>query len=219
MASIEMLAVRREFEAAGAFSAEGIATLYLSSAGKFSWFDRHLTVVLVIVGASSAATMVLGPYSVPGRVAVLVCLLGRTLVRWRRFLGGDGAEQLTTLSIAATAMAVLPVSSPTRINLAVAFVAAQLMLSYMTAGVAKLMSPVWRGGDALPAIMATEFHGHPAMVDALRRWQPIATLLGWSVIVFECGFPFFISGPPTLALGALATGLAFHVSCARLRWG
>jgi hypothetical protein len=211
---MEMIACRREFQAGGAFSAPGIASLYRAPATKLGWMDKYVTAVLVILAVSSAVTMALGPYSVAGRVAVLICLLTRTLVRWRRLLGGDGAEQITSLSLAATALAVLPLSSPARINLAVAFVAAQLTLSYVTAGIAKLISPVWRNGDALPSIMATAFHGHPAMVSTLRRWRPLPTLLGWGVIVFECGFPLFLIGPPPLAVGALATGLAFHVACA-----
>jgi hypothetical protein len=214
VASLEMIAVRREFRAAGAFNLKGIASLYSSSPKRFAWIDRHVTAVLVIVAASSAAVLALGPYSMAGRVAIVACLLGRTLVRWRRFLGGDGAEQITTLCLAAATLAVFPMPSHGRINLAVAFIAAQATLSYVTAGIAKVTSPVWRGGDALPTIMATDVHGHPTAAAALQRWRPVATLLGWIVIIFECGFPLFVAGPPALAFGALATGLAFHVACA-----
>jgi hypothetical protein len=213
VASLEMVAVRREFQASGAFNVDGVETLYGRSSTGLRRLGVHMTTLLGVVALSSAGIIVLGPYSAPGRLMIVACLVGRTLVRWRRLLGGDGAEQITTLSLAATALAVLPQPSPARIDLAVAFIAAQLALSYVTAGIAKLVSPTWRSGLALPAIMSTDVHGHPAMARALRRWPAAAGAFAWTVILFECGFPFFMLGPPVAAIGTLGLGLAFHVAC------
>jgi hypothetical protein len=135
-------------------------------------------------------------------------------VRWRRLIGGDGAEQVTSLALAAAFLAVFPVPSDARVKLAIAFIGAQLVLSYFTAGLAKLLSREWRGGHALRTIMATESHGDPAFARALERVPVASVALGWTVMLFECAFPLLLVGPDWLAVALLALGLAFHIACA-----
>ena len=61
----------------------------------------HITTLLGLATVGSVGVMVLGPYSRAGGLMVIGCLVARSLVRWRRLLGGDGAEQITTLTLAA----------------------------------------------------------------------------------------------------------------------
>jgi hypothetical protein len=214
VATLEMLAVRQEFGETGVFSRDAIATLYWSRQKALARVDRLIGRLLLIQTVSSAMLILLGPFSVPGRLATALCVGSRGLVRWRRLIGGDGAEQITSIALVAALLAVFPAPAPARVNLAVAFIGGQVVLSYFTAGIAKLVSPVWRAGGALPAIMATEFHGDPTVAGALRRFPHVAAGLGWFVIVFECSFPLVLFGPAWLAIVELTLGLAFHLACA-----
>ena len=157
--------------------------------------DRLLIALLSTQLFGAVVIVALGPFSAVGRYAVLIVLVAMTAVRWRRHAGGDGAEQMSSLVLMAAALAVFPVSSPSRVTMAVIFIAAQLVLSYVAAGIAKLASPTWRVGDALPAIFGTEIHGDPQIAAFLGRRRRLARLISWSVMAFECAFPLLLLGP------------------------
>jgi len=214
VSTLELLAVQREFGPAGVFNRDAVAALSWRGGQNFARIDPLIVFVLVVQAVSSAALAVLGPFAIAGRLATAVCVGARAIGRWRRLLGGDGAEQITSLALIAVALAVLPVPGPARVRLAVAFIAGQLLLSYVTAGIAKLLSPAWRGGTALSEIAATETHGHPLALGVLRRAPRVELLLCWTIIVFECLIPALVLGPVWLAVPALAIGLAFHIGCA-----
>ena len=214
IAGLELFAARKEFGTQGVFNRSGVAALYWGRAGPLSMFDPLINIVIAVQLISSVVVAILGPFHPVGVVALSVALGSRVLVRRRRLFGGDGAEQLTTIVLAATLLATAPVSSTTRVQLAVAFIGGQLALSYMTAGIAKLGSRHWRTGDALPSIVATEIHGHPLAAGIMHRFPRVSLGLGWGVIVFECLFPLALISPLWLTVVALSLGLTFHIGCA-----
>ena len=99
-------------------------------------------------------------------------------------------------------------------GLAVALAGAPLDLSCLTAGVAKLASPVWRRGRALPGVLGTQTYGHPAAAAAVARHARLALASAWAVTAFEVSCPALLLGSPWLGLGALGVGLTFHLACA-----
>ncbi len=112
-------------------------------------------------------------------------------MRYRRLLGGDGAEQMATIIMIAGALAVVPGKSirgpspASRLSL-------RNYALYFAAGIAKLVSPIWRHGEALRLILATETHGHPAATRFLERQRFFAWSGCWAVILFETLFPLII---------------------------
>ena len=160
------------------------------------------------------AAAVAGPYPVVGRLsgaAVLICLV---LSRWRRVMASDGAEQMAVLTLVAACLAVLPGVNENATRVAVWFIAGQAILSYVTAGVAKAVSPTWIRGDAIPLIMSSESHGQPWMASLFRSYPAMGTLVTRFVVVFECAFPLILIGLSELAMGLLAIGFSFHLGCA-----
>ena len=166
--------------------------------------------------ASAGATVGRSDFSSAGRLALLVLFVAMMMIRWRRHAGGDGAEQMAALVLLATLLAVVPVAAEGRVAIAAVFIAAQASLSYVAAGIAKLVSPMWRSGVALPAILSTDGHGHPWAAAQLRRHPKLAFLASWTVIAFECLFPVLLLGPSWWRLSVLSVGLGFHVACAAL---
>jgi hypothetical protein len=216
VAAFETFAVRREFLRGGAFGPANVASLRPRDAVPRQQPDGWLLPTLLLTAVGYGVVIALGPFSFAGRIALTISLLCRMSIWRRRLLGGDGAEQLTTLTLIATWLAVMPTSSDLRVEFAVAFIGAQLVLAYVTAGIAKVMSPIWRQGQALAGILDTETYGHPTASALLHRSPAIAALLGWSVIAFECAFPILLFSPPWLAVALLGVGLSFHIGCALL---
>jgi len=215
LSGLELLALAPQWRPAGTFSARTVAALH-SRPVALDVFDRWLKPLLLLQIGGSLALVALGPYALAGRLA-LVLAFGATLaVRWRRKLAGDGAEQMSAIILAAACLATLPAVGGGRVELAVIFLAAELCLAYTTSGVAKLISPIWRSGEALPAILSTNSHGHRNAAAFFHRFPALAFCASWGVILFECLFPLALLGPGWLLAAALLIGLSFHLANAVL---
>jgi hypothetical protein len=215
ISGLEMLKVSHHFQANGVFSLESTCAFRRNS-GWGQWTDRLLRPALFLQSCSALAVACLGLQSATGRSSLVLCIGSATLVRYRRLLGGDGAEQMATIIMIAGALAVVPWQEHSRTVASVTFIAAQLCLSYFAAGIAKLVSPIWRHGEALRLILATETHGHPGATRFLERQRFFAWSGCWAVILFETLFPVIILWPPETTLIALACGFVFHLGCALL---
>jgi hypothetical protein len=93
---------------------------------------------------------------------------------------------------------------------ALAYAAAQLVLSYFIAGVAKLRDPRWRRGTALPILVQLPHYGVPARAQAILSRPGVARVATAAMLGFECGFPVALLDP-TVCLGLLGAGVAFHL--------
>ncbi|MBV1855726.1 hypothetical protein [Catellatospora tritici] len=165
---------------------------------------------------AAAATTVLavGTYAILGKVAVLTCLATGGYLRFRRGIGGNGADQLTFMVLVTFALVLLAGAGPMTQRAGDVFIAAQLCLAYFASGFAKLVSPVWRSGQAIVGILATEGFGMPSVAARLATLRWLAWLMCWTVILWECTFPVVLIAPPPVTLALLAFGVVFHGGCA-----
>jgi hypothetical protein len=93
---------------------------------------------------------------------------------------------------------------------AVSMARGQLLLVYVVAGLAKLVSEPWRGGYAAYHILRGGPYSHPTWGPWLARHLGTSGLLELSTLVFELGFPFLVwsrRARPYL----LVSGLFFHL--------
>jgi hypothetical protein len=215
LTAMEHVADRRAFGPRGPFSASVVAAIR----GAPTWALVGPTTVVAVATLqliAAAFLIVLGPLPLIGQLALIAAVVTSMALRGRRILGGDGAERLTTIILIAATLAFIPITSPDRATLAVAFLAGQSSLAYVTAGAAKLVSPVWRGGSALPGILATYGHGHAWAATMLKAHPTVGKVLGWGVMLFEVLFPLLLLGPYAVALTAALVGVSFHIGCAVL---
>ena len=80
---------------------------------------------------------------------LLILIVSQFLLAWRTRLGNEGGDQMTNIMLI---MAFLPQALPNEpaiANLAALFVGAQILLSYIASGGAKLFGPKWQRGEAL----------------------------------------------------------------------
>jgi hypothetical protein len=127
--------------------------------------------------------------------------------------GRDGADQMRKIVALALAGARIATSHEVQV-LFLAFIAAQLSLSYVVAGIAKACGPSWRTGVALERILACQHYGFrpAARVLAMSRW--IGVIACWLVITLEVVFPLVFVLPPSASYALLAVALGLHVGIA-----
>jgi hypothetical protein len=130
--------------------------------------------------------------------------LALALAQAARFRGSynGGSDAMTLVVLLGLALAR---SFDTRLGLA--YIAAQLVLSYFLAGVFKLRDPRWRDGSALPALLsAPQYRTTPVRVPRVAAY---------AVLGFECSFPLALLDVRLCATYAVI-GLVFHALNARL---
>lgn len=162
-----------------------------------------------LVFAQLALAFPLGIGWAPTVTAGLLLILSVEAVR--RFQGpyNGGADRLRLLMLSCVFLShVLP--GQTAPQVALGYLAVQMMLSYTAAGWAKLANPDWRQGRALHDVFAMSVY---PVSEQVRAWAGKPRLLrGLSgiVLAFEVLFPFALLGATTLQV-ALGAALVFHV--------
>lgn len=176
--------------------------------------DNHVLRLVVAAQVLAAWTCVAaataGAASVQGPAAVVV-VLGQCAQHVRLSVGLDGSDQMQTILWTVVALLALHGVASVVTTLALAFLVAQLVLSYVVAGVAKAVSPIWLRGQAVAAIVGTREYG-TSWARALLRWRAGSFVAGWAVIVFEVTSPaLLLAGGLGLAI-FLVAGVAFHLA-------
>jgi hypothetical protein len=225
--SLELLADRVQVQEGGLYGYTVLATgrpftLWGPFAPMFGAVFRYPAVLGLAFLQLCCATLLLlagiartPSLMVAAGVAAALILLARMLLYMRNQLGLDGSDQMMLVVCTGVAVALLVPDHGAQV-VALDYMAAQLLLSYAVAGIAKAISPSWRSGRAIPGIMSTIGYGSPPVGAFLKRHQPLALAACWSVIVFECSAPLLILFGTPGALVIIAVGLGFHVSIALL---
>lgn len=115
-----------------------------------------------------------------------------------------GADRMTLLIL--LCLTIYHLASDSRIqNLALAYLAAQTLLSYFRAGWAKAMNKDWWSGLALQKILKSHYVSGPPKYD----FQSTFRVLGPAIIFLELLLPFFVFSWQLLPL-ALLLAFIFH---------
>ena len=145
---------------------------------------------------------------------IAVLMAAQVASQLRMHYGGEGADQMTILVLIAGAVAEVGRAYPGVVVAAALFIGAQITLSYLASGTAKLLGESWRNATALPKIMNHHTYGSPTLRAMLVRYPAIARLLGLGVIAFQVTFWVFYLLPMPWALVYVAGGIAFHAGIA-----
>lgn len=218
--SLEILYSRHDYSSRGLLSWD---ILKLDSrfvlAGRSGLIIRNLLgypgyLVLISIQLLAAVT-VLSHQANPLLPYLITAILGiKLLSHFRHAHGGlDGSDQMQIIILASLA-AFYWVTDPMVKMAALWFIAAQLILSYLAAGVAKLVSATWRSGDAIVGVLATDNYGNRLVGSWVRQNRHAAPLICWSVILFECLAPALVFLGPIPCMVFLGMGLLFHLSIA-----
>lgn len=171
---------------------------YLARGDHWIFVPRILLCVLMLLGWG-------GPW-------VVWALWGIGLAMLWRYQGpyNGGSDKMTLLILSCLSLAHL---APTEFwrDMALSYLAVQLVLSYFVSGWIKVINPEWRSGRALRDVF--RFSAYPVS-EGLRgladhRW--FLFVMGWAVVLFELVFPLALLHPLALKLALLAAA-GFHFS-------
>lgn len=170
--------------------------------------------VLAVRAASAAALVVAVARGGTANAPLLVLLVATTaVVNFRHTYGLDGSDQMTFVVLVSLAIYALAPGGSAAGKAAIVFVALQACLAYAASGFAKLVSPKWRGGGAMFAVLNTESYGRRDVAMLLARLPRLSRVLNWGVVAFECAFPLALLGGG-FTTGAFALGIAMHLGIA-----
>jgi hypothetical protein len=149
----EGLRLRSTFSDVGMFSRRtvgllattpGIRPTLVGYALKPRGAEAAISVAMVAQIVAAVTVLLVGTEVVVGVVAALACLCTGSYLRFRRGIGGNGADQLTEIALITFALVVIAGRSTEARLAGDFFLAGQVCLAYFAAGVAKMVSPVWR---------------------------------------------------------------------------
>ncbi|HEY2735615.1 MAG TPA: HTTM domain-containing protein [Polyangiales bacterium] len=146
-----------------------------------------------------------------GIAAALPCLWLSQLAICLRFRGtfNGGSDSMTVVMLSGLCLSAFD-RGGTIARAGLLYIAVQVTLSYLIAGVAKLKEADWRSGAALRSFILDESAGSPRWARAIAERASAARFAAWGVIAFECLFPLaWLDGSAAISFGAL--GLCFHL--------
>jgi hypothetical protein len=124
-----------------------------------------------------------------------------------RFRGSYNGGSDSMLLVVLLGLAVARSGAP---KVGLGYIAAQLVLSYVLAGIAKVREPRWRTGTALAALVALPSYGVPPALRGFLTRPAIARTAGYALLAFELGFPIALVDP-TACRVVLAVAALFHL--------
>jgi hypothetical protein len=219
IASVEVLTLRVEFEGGGLFSWDVLRTVSRVTlsvgTGRPHQLISHPFFVPAVTGARALAALILifssNNYAL-STACVFAIIAASIVMQWRAPLGLDGSDQM--LLIVFVAVAVYKVF-PDDIHVAHAslwFIAIQGCLSYFVAGIAKVISPVWRSGEAVRRILGTRTYGSSTSARLVSGRDGVCLALSWLLMLFECTFPLALAFGETGFVVFAVLGILFHLS-------
>ncbi|WP_341863518.1 HTTM domain-containing protein [Gymnodinialimonas sp. 57CJ19] len=140
----------------------------------------------------------------------IVVLWGLGLVQLARFRGpyNGGSDKMVLLVMTCVMAAHLV---PALAEVALAYLAVQLVLSYAVSGWVKLRNPDWRDGTALREVFAFSIYPNSEDLRALSQRPLLMRGASLGVIGFELAMPLALLSQGTL-WAALGVAALFHLS-------
>ena len=222
MATLEYIRVSKDFSDVGAFGWSVFSTARdslrmptgLARAQRFIFGQAGSVALLVVQLAAVLTAAVLPMRSWWQWTALCISSASLALLAWRQRYGEDGADQMNLIVSVTLLLTLGPLQSERAVQIGLFFIAAQVVLAYVSAGVAKVVSPVWRSGSAVGLVVDSASYGSKQAGALLKRWPTFGRLVTWTVIVFEVSFLAAVLLPWPWIVLPLAVGVTFHGSIA-----
>jgi hypothetical protein len=171
------------------------------SPGVFAW--------LIVLDAVVACLLLVRPSFVPLIAAAAALQL---MLMKRHHLTIDGSDQMTLVVLVACLIGRIGADAVATWA-AVSFLAAEVSLAYLVAGVSKATSAYWRSGQAFAMIAQTRMYGQPAAARVVNRLPWAGHAASYAVICWESLFVLSLTAPPAVVAVLFVLGVGFHAGC------
>lgn len=212
--ALELWTLRDVLGARGVWRADTLAAEWGSARVVLAGRGFAALLALQLVAALGLA---FGARGMPALASLsAVALLATTLLSAVRFRGNvnGGSDGMLFTVLGGLALAHWPNASLPVREAGVLYVAAQLTLSYVRAGLVKLRSPEWWNGASLAAFLALPAYNVPrTLLRTLPRGEGVLRAAGIATLLFEVAAPLAWVHP-ALCTAYIVTALCFHVGVA-----
>lgn len=137
--------------------------------------------------------------------------LSQLYYHFRLPVGKDGSDQMSTIVLTCLLLISLFPASKVIVASSILFIAYQSIISYLTAGIAKLISPTWRSGNIVFGIFNTKTYGSKFVVQVLKDKPKLVKFLNHSTFIFEVLIFVVLFTPEPYNLFLLVIPLTFHL--------
>lgn len=173
---------------------------------------QRLEKIMGVVRAVLAMLLMLGFQPLLIESALLVA----SGILIRRFQGpyNGGSDTMTVLVLLCLWLSHI---APTRYwqEIALGYLAVQLVISYFQSGWVKVANPEWRSGRAMQQVFALSAYPVSESVCLWAGRPQVLLAMSWSVMIFELFFPLVLFNQ-TLLILALGIAALFHLANACL---
>lgn len=213
--NLEMIYLRKNYSNQGVWSWSVLQKDYPNPLGKkiYSFiFSYQPFLLLQILSAISCLFGILIPQAPSLWFATLVAVL--TCLRWRGNFNG-GSDYMSVLILTSLSLCSLSKSNSTSqlgllAQAGIAYVAVQTVFSYFIAGWVKIKRSSWRQGTALTQLLTLSNYNVQPAIQRLVSQHKLSLIATWSVLLFECLFPFSLLHPD-LCLMFIFIMFLFHL--------
>lgn len=184
--------------------------------GEIVFSDGVNRAVSVVKLSTAATLLVVGSKTRIGRAARVVQLLAHAYEHVRfSGLGRDGSDHALVVHEGAQLWAAFSPSGSASERIAAEFIGVQGILSYASSGLVKIISPVWRSGEAITGVLRTTSYGDARFYKKIKDYPAVARAMAWGVIIGECLGPFVPVLPRPIRAAWQAAMVLMHALIAR----
>ena len=219
IASVELLTLKEEFEDGGLFSWDVLRTVSRATlsvgTGRSRQLISHPFFVPAVTGVRALAALILifvNNNHALSTACVFAVIAASIVMYWRTPLGLDGSDQMSLITFVAVVIHKLFSRDVHVAQASLWFIAIQGCLSYSVAGIAKVISPVWRSGEAVRRILGTRTYGTSRSASFVSGRDGVCIALSWLLMLFECTFPLALAFGETGFVVFAVLGIFFHIS-------
>lgn len=213
--SLELWQIRSACADTGVWRFSELRREYRELAAPLRWLCELLLpyrvyAMLLVSRVACAAVLLLW-----GASAVLPFLCLSQWLICMRFRGtfNGGSDAMSMVVLCATSLSACTGHAALTTRFALVYIAVQVTLSYLIAGLSKLTHAEWRDGSALAHFISASPYAVPPWL-ARSKWlenRHLCRGLAWGVMAFESLFPCaWLS--PQVCLAFIALGLCFHLA-------
>lgn len=219
--SIESLSAMREWAPGGLFDWVGVRAEFrvpqwLQSTVYALFRYPRIAVIFVVRGGAGLFLIIafFAPTSIRllGAVALVLFLTG-VLFYLAHAFGHDGADQMLQIILGPLGIAQM-IGNDSALLFAMLFIASQCLLSYATAGIAKLFGSLWRRGIALHLVLRTRGYGSASLAVFFRTHPVLEKVTSYTIVAYEVCFIVSLFLPPPWFYVWLTGGILLHLSFA-----
>jgi hypothetical protein len=210
IAALELIVVHRAWSERGVYAWSVLRREYSPIGARLAGLGFSTAGLWLVLGAQLASAFALSGLVHAVWLAHPIwpwLAFATTLAICVRFRGTYNGGSDAMLLVVLLGLAIARSGAP---EVGLGYIAAQLVLSYVLAGVAKLREPRWRDGTALAALVALPSYGVPPALVALVTRPEVARTAGYALLAFELGFPIALVDP-TACRVLLAVAALFHL--------